>query len=227
MFMQTEHFKNSLLKVEREKYWMTSSQMHQQQQTVVVIISTFLLITVFLTRNTAVVESFAFHPYSPRNLSFYRINDGSGISKVATSLSMILSADDLDGDISRQLAKAKDLLKQVKAKLENSDGETTVKKKKEAVDTKDKRSRVIKTEDPDSGLITTNGELMAELSKDEEWEARTNLFDEDSAGAASARTLKKREMEVAQAIFNLKKELRDEDYKRVFDKKNYFIGEDN
>ena len=39
----------------------------------------------------------------------------------------------------------------------------------------DKRTKVTKSTNEDSGLITTDGELMAVLSEEEEWEVRSLL----------------------------------------------------
>jgi len=67
---------------------------------------------------------------------------------------------------------------------------------------------------------------MAALSETEDWEARSfgDIFADDTDdliddGLASR--------DVAASIFNLRMRLNDADYRRVFDKRNRFIGEDN
>ena len=67
---------------------------------------------------------------------------------------------------------------------------------------------------------------MAELSEKEQWEMR-NFKSEEEEENAYQKMMRKRDMEVAQAIFNLRKSMKNEDYEKVFDKRNYFIGEDN
>ena len=145
-----------------------------------------------------------------------------------------------DDDIQNQLAKARKLLEEAKVKVaaaeqaqernsetqlnsndtENDDEETT----------KNKRESVIKSTNEETGLITTDGELMAALSEDEEWEVKSlmevfesesengrhDVIDEGLAGR-----------DVAASIFNLRLKMQDGDYKRIFNKRNRFIGEDN
>lgn len=153
---------------------------------------------------------------------------------VVTNLS---SKDTIDDDVSKQLAKAKEVLARAKAKLEKKSNEKKIESKdnkskkvddddsdnKDAAE--DKRSQVIKSTDGKTGLITTDGELMAELSEYEQWEMRR--FDEQDEETAHQKAMKKRDLEVAQAIFNLRRQLKDGDYERIFDKTNYFIGEDS
>jgi hypothetical protein len=95
----------------------------------------------------------------------------------------------------------------------------------------DKRQRVIKTVDESTGLITTDGEKMAELSEEEEWEVRTlsevfenEISDKDVYSAASQQLASR---DVAASIWNLRKTLQSDDYKKIFDEKNRFIGEGN
>ena len=82
--------------------------------------------------------------------------------------------------------------------------------------------------------IVADGETMASLSLSEPWERRPlsqmfareprpdwdgNEVDDDGAGAALA------ERDVAIGIYNLRKMLQNEDFKKVFDSRNRFIGE--
>ena len=84
-----------------------------------------------------------------------------------------------------------------------------------------------------SGEIVADGETMAALSKSEAWERRSlgqmfqkekrvdfdgNVVEEDRDRALS-------EKDLARNIFNLRRQLQDNDFKRVFDDRNRFIGE--
>ena len=84
-----------------------------------------------------------------------------------------------------------------------------------------------------SGEIVADGETMAALSKSEAWERRSlgqmfqkekrvdfdgNVVEEDKERALS-------EKDLARNIFNLRRQLQDNDFKRVFDDRNRFIGE--
>lgn len=89
-----------------------------------------------------------------------------------------------------------------------------------------KREVVIKSVDEKTGLITTDGEKMASLSEKEEWEVRglLDLFENEIEDKASDRFA---DRDVVASIWNLRKSLQQEDYRRIFDSKNRFIGEDN
>ena len=53
---------------------------------------------------------------------------------------------------------------------------------KSSVKREEKRDAVTKTKNEKTGLITTDGELMAQLSKEEEWEEKElmELFESES-----------------------------------------------
>lgn len=97
--------------------------------------------------------------------------------------------------------------------------------------TNNKRKRVTKTVDEETGLITTNGAEMARLSEEEEWEVRSlfevfeNEIGDKDVYSATSQQLATRD--VAASIWNLRKTLQNDDYRRIFDKSNRFIGEDN
>lgn len=93
-----------------------------------------------------------------------------------------------------------------------------------------KREIVIKSRNED-GLITVNGEEMAKLSEEEMWSARpldqvfeNELNEDEDVYALATESLRQRD--VAASIFNLRKSMQPQDYQKIFDKKNYFIGED-
>lgn len=171
-----------------------------------------------------------------------------------------LASSAMDDSLERQLAKARELLAISKAKLQIQEASrrdedaqqdalpffATLEQPSGTQDNVDKRSIVVKTRDEKSGLITTDGELMAKLSESEKWERRSiwEVFDQQELLAESVReemekqlqrtddTTKKtsrslNDRDVAASIFNLRKVLQKEDYKKIFDPNNRFIGEDN
>jgi hypothetical protein len=95
----------------------------------------------------------------------------------------------------------------------------------------DKRQKVIKSVDEATGLITTDGEKMARLSEEEAWEARSlfEVFENEIADkdAYSVTTKQLATRDVAASIWNLRKTLQSDDYRKIFDEKNWFIGEGN
>jgi hypothetical protein len=92
------------------------------------------------------------------------------------------------------------------------------------------REGVVKSRDEKTGLIRADGERMAAISEQEDWEFRTlhEVFEnemkenEDVYSMASQQLASK---DVAQSIWNLRKQLQEADYKKIFDTKNHFIGE--
>ena len=146
-------------------------------------------------------------------------------------------AKTMDEEIEERLSRARALLEKTKAKMEKSS------KKEEEESTplpffaskqkkKSNRDGVIKSRDEKTGLVTADGEKMAALSEEEEWE-RKSLFEvfeneidenEDVYSLASQQLATR---DVAASIWDLRKSLQGSDYQRIFDKKNRFIGEDN
>jgi hypothetical protein len=89
-----------------------------------------------------------------------------------------------------------------------------------------KKEKVIKNKNKETGLFTTDGDLMAKLSEQEEWEPRPLLEvfrNERKASSTDKDSLADRD--VAASIFNLRKSLQLEDYQKIFDTRNRFIGE--
>uniref|UniRef100_A0A6V2NIU2 Ribosomal RNA-processing protein 7 C-terminal domain-containing protein n=1 Tax=Ditylum brightwellii TaxID=49249 RepID=A0A6V2NIU2_9STRA len=155
---------------------------------------------------------------------------------------LLSSADD---DISRQIAKAKELVATAKAKMAKKEEEQKAAAEKDddpalffasdpspskaKGDGSQKREKVVKTKNEESGLITTDGELMASLSESEEWEVRplSQVFKSEIEGKKSDSASKKFERDIAQSMMGLKRKMKKEDYERIFDKRNFFIGEEN
>lgn len=169
-----------------------------------------------------------------------------GILKTMTprASSILLMGDEVD----RELEKARALLKVAKAQLEAMDrGEDPTPIVEEAenanVDplpffaadgtsgtSQDKREIVLKSQNKD-GLITVNGDEMAKLSEDETWKSRplaevfeNELKEDEDVYSIATQQLGGRD--VAASIWSLRKSMKTEDYQKIFDKKNYFIGDD-
>lgn len=140
--------------------------------------------------------------------------------------------------IDQELAKARELLAAAKEQLSAMENGTENPESTQTNNTpffaklnrNDKRESVVKSKN-DEGLITVNGDKMAKLSEEESWEARRlgevfeNELDEDE-DVYSLASKQLGERDVAASIWNLRKTMQTEDYKRIFDKNNRFIGED-
>lgn len=174
-----------------------------------------------------------------------------------------LSATSED-DVSKQLARARELLGASQAKLEatdigtvngsssgsvtdGSDGKVEINgedeesigmnepamvngnvpffasKQRDGSEDNAKKEKVIKSKN-DDGLITTDGDMMAEMSEGEEWKVRP-LLDVFRNERETPGTDALADRDVAANIFNLRKELQTEDFQKIFDKRNRFIGE--
>mmetsp|Transcript_9910 Transcript_9910/g.15234 ORF Transcript_9910/g.15234 Transcript_9910/m.15234 type:complete len:183 (-) Transcript_9910:633-1181(-) len=153
----------------------------------------------------------------------------------AINKSMVLCNAGAD-QIDQELAKARELLAAAKEQLSAMENGTENPQSTQANTTpffakeNDKRESVVKSKN-DEGLITVNGDKMAKLSEEESWEARRlgevfeNELDEDE-DVYSLASKQLGERDVAASIWNLRKTMQTEDYKRIFDKNNRFIGED-
>lgn len=142
-----------------------------------------------------------------------------------------------DDELNQTLERARQVLEKSKAKLASKDSPES-----EAPEAAPlpffaslaglKRDGVIKSRDEKTGLITADGEKLAKLSEAEVWENRSllevfdNDLDEDAAVYARA-TTGLADRDVAASIYGLRKQLMNEDYRQIFDKRNRFIGEDN
>ena len=92
------------------------------------------------------------------------------------------------------------------------------------------RDRVVKSIDVNTGLITADGEVMAAISEQEDWEMRSlaEVFDNEmseNGDVYSAASQQLAERDLAASVFNLRKHLQTEDFLKIFDKRNFFIGE--
>ena len=144
--------------------------------------------------------------------------------------SLQLSQQEFD-DIAKLQAKARILLEKSKAKLADSDTEKAAPEERSSVPffankelNGSKREAVVKSTTTD-GRITTDGEKMALLSESEQWEVRAlgDVFESET----KVSTDRLADRDVLASVYNLRKALQNEDYKKIFDKRNRFIGEDN
>lgn len=160
------------------------------------------------------------------------ISQSSIIHVTASSSTRLAATESINDDVSRQLAKAKELLERSKAKLAVQEAENSkdaVEKKEPIVlksnEIDEKRIKVTKSTDDESGLITTDGELMAMLSEEEDWEVRDlfDVFKDELEESDVSKQLRKRD--VAASIVNLRMSMHNEDYRKIFNTRNRFIGE--
>lgn len=149
----------------------------------------------------------------------------------------------MEDEINRGLNKAREILEKSKAKLaasqdndnnNNNNRSSSISSGEQLpffATAKPSRDGIVKWKDEETGLVTADGEKMAKLSEQEEWEERSLLEvfqnemdeNEDVYSMASEQLA---DRDVAASIFNLRKVLQTEDYRRIFDKKNRFIGDD-
>jgi hypothetical protein len=200
------------------------------------IVATAWIPATFLVQNT-------FHHAKISFLfsSCLRHNAKQERGKKMTEINSKNAASDVEGQIDLGLQKARAVLQKSKAKLaairEKEDGiceskndlpyfAHTVQK------TVVSRDGVVKSINEETGLVRADGERMAEISELEDWEFRS-LFDvfenemtedEDRYSIVSQQLASR---DVAASVFNLRKELETDDYRRIFDTNNRFIGEDN
>lgn len=135
-------------------------------------------------------------------------------------------------EVSRQLARAKELLEEAKAKMDKQEekmkevGESDGSNNTGSTDT-ELRDRMIKSKNEETGLIMCDGDIMAELSESEEWEQRSllDVFESEIEDDEITKQLASRD--VTASIRNMRLKMHNEDYRRIFDKRNRFIGEDN
>ena len=100
--------------------------------------------------------------------------------------------------------------------------------------TTDSNNLKVKSRNSDTGLVMADGERMAEISEDEPWEYRSiyEMFDNNNNNDAETTSDNKplrveMKTDVMASIQNLRKVLQQEDYRKIFDPRNRFIGEDN
>eukprot|EP00978_Attheya_sp_CCMP212_P018528 scaffold50805_cov45-Attheya_sp.AAC.2 len=161
-----------------------------------------------------------------------------GTTRNSQSIILFANMPDNPDSVSNQISKAKELLAKAKLKLEarekaSSESENQVpffaaqNAPSTRTDSVSKRDQVTKSKNDATGLITTDGEKMAAMSEQEQWENRSlgEVFENET----KAREFKSGHVErdVAMSIFNLRRSMKNEDYKRIFDSKNYLIGEDS
>jgi hypothetical protein len=154
---------------------------------------------------------------------------------------------DPEEEVNRRLVRAKEVLKMSKAKLESRASQATAggaskapvgaagvpffASKKVTVDPQ-RRESVIKARDEITGLVTADGEKMAAMSEQEEWQVRSlfDLFENEMGETADVYSQTSQQLadrDLVVGVWNLRKHMHTADYMKIFDKKNFFIGEDN
>jgi hypothetical protein len=217
-------------------------------------ISFFFFAIVVTLDNIQGVDSFASEPVR-HSLHAPVLNFNNPRVKRTTFQQATKSSYDPEEEVERRLAKAKEVLAKSKAKLEKSSQTTGDKKNgktasssssssggapaplpffasKKRVKDPRRRENVIKAKNEETGLVQADGEKMAAMSEKEEWEYRSLLevFEnavEENGDVYSTTSQQLAERDVAASIWNLRKTMKTEDYLKIFDRKNRFIGEDN
>jgi len=166
------------------------------------------------------------------------ISDNNLIRFSTSSSSKLAATASKDDDVSRQLAKARELIEQSKAKMaalkEEEEADESTKVVTEEVEMTidlessreaEKRMKVTKSTDDESGLITTDGDLMAMLSEAEDWEIRDmfDVFEDETEESEVSKQLAKRD--VAASLYGLRISMQNEDYSKIFNKRDRWIGE--
>jgi len=135
------------------------------------------------------------------------------------------------------LERAKAALEMSRAKMEAQDlaadgFENEIDEEKEsipffaaaAVENKSgKKEQVIKNKNED-GTFSTDGDLMAKLSEEEEWDLRPLLEVFKNEKEKEPQSLNV-DRDIGQSMYNLRKVLQTEDFTKIFDKRNRFIGD--
>jgi hypothetical protein len=182
----------------------------------------------------------------PSGVSSFTIQSPNCRTTIVTPLRAVLNGDD---EINQGVLRARALLEKTKAKLAaqaaskalseaNSDDGGDEKTEAVpffaassqpagAVDNTQRRDQVTKYRDEATGLITTDGEKMAAMSESEVWETRSLLDMNDTVPDKSTASKRLADRDVAASIFNMRRHLQVNDYRKIFDTKNRFIGEDN
>lgn len=160
--------------------------------------------------------------------------------------SVVLRATfDAEADVQQRLARAKEMLAKSKAKLKRREEKTGEKEDSDAAavpffaakskkgDSETRRKLVIKATNDETGLVQADGAKMAELSEKEEWEIRsvlgafgTDKEDIENAEIYAKATESLSDRDAMANMWNLRKRMKTEDYEKIFDKRNFFIGED-
>jgi len=145
----------------------------------------------------------------------------------------------VDLDISTQIAKAKQLLNDAKKKKRGT-GDRAMNAKSEEEEaakvpffaSSPRRDNKIKSF-LKGGEIIADGETMATLSASEPWERRSlsQMFDNEARIDYDGNVVEEEKTntlagrDVGASIYNLRKKLQTEDFKKVFNQKNFFIGD--
>ena len=147
--------------------------------------------------------------------------------------------DPVEDDIAQLQRKARQLLEKSKAKLASKEDKQKAKTKTAATSALPffatvviSREGVIKSRNEETGLLVADGERMAALSEKEEWQVRPlfEVFENEMSENEDVYSLASQQLaqrDVAASIFDLRKQLQTDDYKKIFNKRNPFIGEDN
>mmetsp|Transcript_8055 Transcript_8055/g.10320 ORF Transcript_8055/g.10320 Transcript_8055/m.10320 type:complete len:186 (-) Transcript_8055:77-634(-) len=153
----------------------------------------------------------------------------TNLSKFCRQEALFASASDgLDEETAKLLENAKMLLEKAKSDLvEDEAKKTQAKDSKKVMKNENKKASVTKEVMEDTGLITTDGELMAALSEDEEWSERSllQMFDDETFDDEDDVNESVINRDVAASINAMRVRMDNGDFNKIFDARNRFIGE--
>mmetsp|Transcript_23609 Transcript_23609/g.35445 ORF Transcript_23609/g.35445 Transcript_23609/m.35445 type:complete len:195 (-) Transcript_23609:284-868(-) len=167
------------------------------------------------------------------------VSTGRGMGRINHySNNRPLFASGMDPETAKLLANAKALLEKAKTDLEvkdaqqeqqvNLDATMVPKSNQEQQQGQGAEKKLAVTKQMlDTGLITTDGELMAALSEDEDWSERAlaDLFKDETFEDMDTPSDTVLGRDVAQSINALRVKMENGDFAEIFNQKNYFIGE--
>lgn len=204
-----------------------------------------IIVTLILAASQLLLLSIKISPVAsfiqPSSNNLLATPAGGRISESSESVSCRMASKPTEGnvEITKQLERAKAALAVSRAKMEaqeQADAGLVADEKEEKNDEKDvpffavntaddndKKEKVIKDKN-EEGLFTTDGDLMAKLSEEEEWESRPLLevFQNEKEKTPETMNI---DRDIGQSMYNLRKSLQTEDFRTIFDKRNRFIGE--
>uniref|UniRef100_A0A7S1YGT0 Uncharacterized protein n=1 Tax=Grammatophora oceanica TaxID=210454 RepID=A0A7S1YGT0_9STRA len=188
----------------------------------------------------------SFTPSPIHGRSYVRISPLSDLNMPSQEDILLGGEESLQAAIAKELAETEAAILKAKSTIESKPPKET-KPEEDAIEsngdaanllffasesdgTSTKYKDVIVSRD-ENGLIRTDGEKMDKKSESEQWHSKS-LSELLHGPITKSEELKRKknkaleERDVAASLYNLRKTLQNEDFRRIFDKRNRFIGEE-
>jgi hypothetical protein len=178
--------------------------------------------------------------FSSTSVYSFRTTTGTTTKRTGptNNFSGLAAAWSMDKEIDRTLAQARVVLEKSKAKLAEKENETDESPSLPFFASPTttptgviSREGIIKSRNAETGLVRADGERMAALSEQEEWEARpllevfeSEIGENGNVYSPTSQSLGKRDL--AMGIWNLRRQLQNADFQKIFDKRNRFIQDE-